>query len=57
MPENKADHLIGSWLTFEVKLPGQGLGMKDKLAALAPPVGGGERHFAAELIGFMGLAE
>ena len=28
----------------------EGLGVEDELAALAAPVGGGERHLAAELI-------
>ena len=39
-----------------VGVTGQRLGMEDELAALAAPVGGGEGHLDAELVGLGGLA-
>ena len=39
-----------------VGIAGQRLGMEDELAALAAPVGGGERNLDAELVGLGGLS-
>ena len=41
---------------FVIECSRHGLGMEDELAALAPPVGGGERDLDAELVRRSGLA-